>query len=178
MDGMGEGRAVFKIREYKRHGAGDGLEVDIFLRMPDGSVVRERRKSPVASKRGATRWAKERERELLYQSLGYTKAPPPAVQRPSPRYAPSSGSARHLYVVEIGDCVKVGVTRKPLHRVAAHEKAARDHGRSIGRVWVSIAHSEALENERLLKGESRSEYLRGVRFKHVLEQALGLSYTR
>jgi len=40
------------------------LEVDIRVRLPDGTYHRERVKSPVQSKSGATRWAQERERYL------------------------------------------------------------------------------------------------------------------
>jgi integrase len=42
-----------------------GWEVDIRLRLPDGSVVRERTKSPVTSKTATVRWAEARERVLL-----------------------------------------------------------------------------------------------------------------
>jgi integrase len=42
-----------------------GWEVDIRISLPDGSVIRERRKAPTASKSAAQRWAEARERVLL-----------------------------------------------------------------------------------------------------------------
>jgi hypothetical protein len=50
-----------KVRAYKR----GGYEVDIRLVLPDGSEVRERKKSPVSSKSGSKRWGEQRERELF-----------------------------------------------------------------------------------------------------------------
>ena len=48
-------------RSRKRKG---GWEVDIRILLPNGSMVRERREAPVASKSAAWRWASERERAL------------------------------------------------------------------------------------------------------------------
>jgi hypothetical protein len=42
-----------------------GLEVDIRIALPDGTVLRERRKAPTASRSAAQRWAESRERVLL-----------------------------------------------------------------------------------------------------------------
>ncbi len=42
-----------------------GFEVDIHLRLPDGSKFRERRVAPVSSKTAAQRWGEALERELL-----------------------------------------------------------------------------------------------------------------
>ena len=50
------------VRPY-RHG--DGWEVDIHVRFPDGSRFRERGKAPSSSKTGAFRWGQDRERHLL-----------------------------------------------------------------------------------------------------------------
>ena len=40
------------------------LEVDIRVRLPDGTRYRERAKAPVQSRSGAKRWGEERERFL------------------------------------------------------------------------------------------------------------------
>lgn len=53
---------AYKIRTYRNT---DKLEVDITVRLPDGRMHRERKKSPVASKSGTERWAQAREREIL-----------------------------------------------------------------------------------------------------------------
>lgn len=45
----------------------DGWEVDLALRLPDGTRIRERVKAPVAAKSAAFRWAQEREAVILAQ---------------------------------------------------------------------------------------------------------------
>lgn len=54
---------MIKIRPYR--GSATKLEVDITVLMPDGTVHRERKRSPVTSRSGTERWAQARERELL-----------------------------------------------------------------------------------------------------------------
>jgi len=54
-----------KIRPY-RHG---GWEVDITVRLPNGSRRRERSKAPVSSKSAAVRWGEDRERHLLQHGV-------------------------------------------------------------------------------------------------------------
>lgn len=55
---------MVKIRPYTKRGK-QGFEVDIRLTLPDGSEVRERKKSPVTSRSGTMRWAQQREAEIL-----------------------------------------------------------------------------------------------------------------
>jgi integrase len=54
---------TYKIRPYR--GSKTVLEVDISIAMPDGTIHRERKKSPVTSKSGTERWAQAREREII-----------------------------------------------------------------------------------------------------------------
>ena len=42
-----------------------GWEVDIRVQLPDGSVIRERKKSSASSRQAAKKWAESRERVLL-----------------------------------------------------------------------------------------------------------------
>ena len=42
-----------------------GWEVDIRVLLPDGTLIRERKKAPATSKSAAQRWAEARERVLL-----------------------------------------------------------------------------------------------------------------
>jgi hypothetical protein len=42
-----------------------GWEVDIRVQLPDGSVIRERKKAAASSKQAAQKWAESRERVLL-----------------------------------------------------------------------------------------------------------------
>src|SRR5262245_10950054 len=51
------------IREYQ--GQKDVWEVDIRVLLPNGEMIRERRKAPVSGKSAAQRWAESRERELV-----------------------------------------------------------------------------------------------------------------
>lgn len=57
------------VRPYKRKGKEAGLHVDIRIRMPDGTMYRERVKSPVSGKGNTERWAQARERELFTKGL-------------------------------------------------------------------------------------------------------------
>ena len=50
-----------KVRPYRR----GGWEVDIQLLLPNGEMIRERRKAPVSSKTGAKRWGEAREQEIF-----------------------------------------------------------------------------------------------------------------
>lgn len=52
-----------KVRPYR--GSKDQYEVDIRIELPDGSEVRERKKSPVSGKEASKRWGAARERELF-----------------------------------------------------------------------------------------------------------------
>ena len=52
------------LRPYKERGK-QGWEVDIIVRLPSGETVRERVKSPVTSKSGATAWGRAREAAIL-----------------------------------------------------------------------------------------------------------------
>ncbi len=75
--------------------------------------------------------------------------------------APDPPATTHLYLVEIlGVGVKVGVSDQPKKRLATHAKNAAVHGRSVGRVWLSTPHHEARTLESMVKGTSKSEYLK------------------
>lgn len=64
---------AYKIRTYRRRGVESGFEVDIIVELPDGTTVRERKKSPVSTKSGTERWAQARERELFTAGLAPKK---------------------------------------------------------------------------------------------------------
>jgi integrase len=71
-----------KVRRYKR----GGWEVDIQVVMPDGSKVRERKKSPVSSKSGAQRWGEARERALLFEGPQKPREEVPTLEEFAPRF--------------------------------------------------------------------------------------------
>lgn len=50
------------VRPYQ---GGPAWEVDIRLQLPDGTKIRERKKSPVSSKSGTEKWGRERERAII-----------------------------------------------------------------------------------------------------------------
>jgi integrase len=76
---------TYKIRPYR--GNSDVLEVDITLRLPDGRLHRERKKSPVRSKSGTERWAAAREAEILRNALAPKPAPAEPERPPVPTLA-------------------------------------------------------------------------------------------
>jgi integrase len=51
-----------KLRKYQ---GGDEWEVDIRVQLPDGTIVRERKKAPVTGRTAVLRWAEARERVLV-----------------------------------------------------------------------------------------------------------------
>lgn len=71
-----------KVRPYKR----GGWEVDIQVRQADGSQLRERRRSPLASRSAALRWGEARERELTIHGPRKPKKEVPTVKEFVPRF--------------------------------------------------------------------------------------------
>jgi integrase len=71
-----------KIRPY-RHG---GWEVDITVRLPNGSRRRERSKAPVSSKSAAVRWGEDRERHLLQHGVPQSGKEVPTLGEFAPRF--------------------------------------------------------------------------------------------
>jgi integrase len=67
-----------KIREYKR----GGFEVDIRFTWPDGTPLRDRRRSPVSTRSASLRWGQAREAELY--RAGKPAAVPPPEQKEVP----------------------------------------------------------------------------------------------
>jgi hypothetical protein len=63
------------LRPYRK----GGWEVDITIRLPDGTQYRERKRAARFSKSAAHRWAQDRERYLLQHG-------PPAAQKEVPTF--------------------------------------------------------------------------------------------
>src|SRR5262245_49126122 len=87
------------IREYQ--GQKDVWEVDIRVLLPNGEVIRERKKAPVSGKSAAQRWAESRERELVKR--GKPKATkqeevptPTTVREFAPRFVDGHAEANRL----------------------------------------------------------------------------------
>jgi hypothetical protein len=86
-----------KVRPYKR----GGWEVDITLRLPDGSRHRERSRAPIASKSAAQRWGSEREREW-FNELTHPRPEPksdkevPTLAEFGPRFVDGHARANRL----------------------------------------------------------------------------------
>ena len=75
-------------------------EVDIRLRLPNGDVIRERRKAPVASRSAARRWGQSREHVLLREGKpkAATRGPEkevPRLQEFAPRFIDGYARANH-----------------------------------------------------------------------------------
>jgi integrase len=71
-----------KVRPYKR----GGWEVDVQVRLTDGSWLRERRRSPLASRSAALRWGEARERELTIHGPRKPKKEVPTLKEFVPRF--------------------------------------------------------------------------------------------
>jgi hypothetical protein len=76
------------LRPYR----GGGWEVDITIRLPDGSQYRERKRASRFSKSAAHRWAEDRERYLLQHGPPRAKKEVPTLETFAPRFV--DGHAR------------------------------------------------------------------------------------
>jgi len=72
-----------KVRPYR---GGDGWEVDITFRLPNGRRWRERAKAPASSKSGALRWGQDRERHLLQHGPDKKKKEVPTLEEFASRF--------------------------------------------------------------------------------------------
>src|SRR2546428_9197871 len=70
-----------KVRKFKR----GGYEVDIIVRLPDGTRGRERKKTPCTSKPAAQRWGEERQAILVLNGKPRRKEVP-TLEAFAPRY--------------------------------------------------------------------------------------------
>jgi len=71
-----------KVRRYRR----GGWEVDIMVRLPNGSRRRERSKAPVSSRSAAMRWGEDRERYLLQHGPPQPRKEVPTLEEFAPRF--------------------------------------------------------------------------------------------
>jgi integrase len=71
---------------------GGGWEVDITIRLPDGSLYRERKRASRFSKSAAQRWAQDRERYLRQHGPPITQKEVPTLEAFAPRFV--DGHAR------------------------------------------------------------------------------------
>lgn len=69
-----------------------GWEVDLTIRLPDGSQYRERKRASRFSKSSAQRWAQDRERHLLQHGPPTAKKEVPTLDAFAPRFV--DGHAR------------------------------------------------------------------------------------
>jgi integrase len=70
------------VRPYRR----GGWEVDITIRLPNGTRWRERSKAPVSSRTAALRWGEDRERHVLQHGLPQPKKEVPTLEEFAPRF--------------------------------------------------------------------------------------------
>jgi len=77
-----------RVRPYRR----GGWEADIRVLLPTGDIHRERRRLTVTSKSAATRWAEQRERELLVNGPRQEQKEVPTFEMFAPRFV--DGHAR------------------------------------------------------------------------------------
>src|SRR5689334_9838541 len=80
------------IRSFRR----GGWEVDISIRLPDGTRHRERSKAPTSSKSAAQRWGEDRERHLLRYGLPQPKKEVPQLRDFTTRFVDGHLRANRL----------------------------------------------------------------------------------
>jgi integrase len=73
---------MVKVRKHKR----GWYQVDIRLRLPDGTRFRERTKAPVQSRSAAQRWGEARAREIFLTGPPVPEREVPTLQEFAPRY--------------------------------------------------------------------------------------------
>lgn len=71
-----------KVRPYRR----GGWEVDVTVRLPNGSRQRERCRAPVSSRSAAYRWGEDRERHLLLHGPPLPLKEVPTLEEFAPRF--------------------------------------------------------------------------------------------
>ncbi len=86
-----------KVRPYRN----GGWEVDIQLRLPDGTRHRERCKAPVGSKSAAQRWGEDRERHLLQCGCAKPKEEVPTLTQFAARFIEGYAEANRQKPSEI-----------------------------------------------------------------------------
>ena len=85
------------VRPYRN----GGWEVDIQLRLPDGTRHRERCKAPVETKSGAQRWGEDRERHLLQHGCAKPKEEVPTLSQFASRFIEGYAEANRQKPSEI-----------------------------------------------------------------------------
>jgi len=80
------------VRPYRR----GGWEVDVTIRLPNGSRLRERSKAPVSSKSAAHRWGEDRERHLLQHGPAQPRKEVPTLEAFAPRFLDGHAVANRL----------------------------------------------------------------------------------
>ncbi len=82
-----------RVSRHKKKG---WIEVDIRVRLPDGTRHREKVKSPVQTVSGATRWAEERIRHLVVNGRAKAKEVAPTLEGFMPRFLEEHVRANQL----------------------------------------------------------------------------------
>jgi integrase len=80
------------VRPYRR----GGWEVDVTIRLPNGSRFRERSKCSASSRSAAQRWGEERERHLLQHGPAQPRKEVPTLEEFAPRFVDGYAVANRL----------------------------------------------------------------------------------
>ncbi|MEO3856194.1 GIY-YIG nuclease family protein [Acrocarpospora sp. B8E8] len=91
----------------------------------------------------------------------------------------------HVYVIQLSNgTIKIGMTANPCQRVEQHLKQAGPFELRIVRLWLSIAHRNPVQVEKLLlgfarensKGQILDEYFKGLNCDAMVEFARGVQF--
>src|SRR4029453_7702481 len=111
------------LRPYRR----GGWEVDITIRLPDGTQYRERKRAARFSKSAAHRWAQDRERYLLQHGPPTATKEVPTFEAVAPSFV--DGHARASAAKEVPICEAAAA-----RFVAGHARATRHKPSGINSV--------------------------------------------
>ena len=119
-----------KVRPYRR----GGWEVDITVRLPNGSRLRDRSKAPVSSRSAAFRWGEDRERHLLQHGLPQPTKEVPTLEAFAPRFL--DGHARANRQKPSGIAAKDSIIKRhlvPLFRSKKLSAVRTEHVQNLKR---------------------------------------------
>jgi integrase-like protein len=113
-----------------------GFEVDIRLRLPNGSRHRERRVVSHSSKSAAQRWGQDRERHLLQHGPAQPKKEVPTLEQFAPRFI--DGHARANRQKPSGIAAKEMILRVHLVPALGHRRLDSISNEDVQRIKTRL----------------------------------------
>ena len=143
-----------RIRPY----VNGGWEADIRLLLPDGTAIRERKKTPRAGKSAALRWAEARERVLLVQGKPKPIRSQEVQQKPTLKEFPPrwvDGYAKANRLKPSGIAAKKTVVSVHLITLLGRETDRRDHNGGRATAEGRSVPSSGEDGQQCINGNQR-----------------------